>query len=276
MAQAISKAVRLGILTCIAAFATVNVTASVPEPEAIDIGLSVKWADRNLGAPSPLEEGGYFSFGEVEEKDYYHWDTYMYCYNGNLYSHVDFGVESLCGTEYDAAHVILGGNWRMPSVEEFLELVENCTIEHVNVEPLNYIRVTGPNGVYIDLPYTGTMSLDRVIHQNQDLAMWSGSFYVEEGDEDDFYYYINAPFFLGGNFIQDFINVYEGNPYFGLQIRPVYVETSSVESLSSSSKTIEAIYTIDGRKISENATDLPAGIYIYRYSDGSSKRHLAK
>lgn len=95
MSHAIKQAVRLGILNCIASFVSVNAIASVPEPEAIDLGLSVKWADRNLGAPSPLEEGAYYSFGEIEEKDYYDWNSYLYCYNGNWMSQFDFGVESL-------------------------------------------------------------------------------------------------------------------------------------------------------------------------------------
>ena len=274
MAQAISQAVRLGILTCIAAIASVDAVASVPEPEAVDLGLSVKWANCNLGASSPIGEGEYFAFGEVAQKDYYYWDSYLYCYNGNWMSQFDFGVESLCGTEYDAAHELLGGNWRLPSEEEFLELKDNCTFEYIAADPLNYVRLTGPNGAFIDLPFTGTMSLDRVINQNKDTAMWSGSYYVESGEEDGYYYWINGPFFFGADFKDHNPDVYEGNPYFGMQIRPVYAESTSVSSTESSSKTIEAVYSIDGRCISGEVGSLPSGVYIYRYSDGTSVRRL--
>ena len=276
MAHAINQAVRLGILTCIAAMVSVNAVASVPEPEAVDLGLSVKWANCNLGATSPIGEGEYFAFGEVAQKDYYNWDTYLYCYNGNWMSQFDFEVESLCGTEYDAAHELLGGNWRMPNEEECMELIDNCSVEYIPADPLNYMRLTGPNGASIEVPFTGTMSLDRVINQNKDTAMWSGSYYVESGEEDSYYYWINGPSFLGADFKDHNLNVYEGNPYFGMQIRPVYAESSSVSYPNTSSRTVEAVYSIEGRCISGDAASLPSGVYIYRYSDGSSSRHLVK
>ena len=44
----------------------------VPVPEAVDMGLSVKWASYNLGASSPEEFGEYYAWGEVTPKDYYY------------------------------------------------------------------------------------------------------------------------------------------------------------------------------------------------------------
>ena len=46
---------------------------------AVDLGLSVKWATCNVGASSPEEYGGYYAWGETEEKSYYDWSTYKYC-----------------------------------------------------------------------------------------------------------------------------------------------------------------------------------------------------
>ena len=37
--------------------------------EAVDLGLSVKWAACNIGASKPEEYGDYFAFGETESKD---------------------------------------------------------------------------------------------------------------------------------------------------------------------------------------------------------------
>ena len=43
----------------------------VSETEGVDLGLSVKWADCNVGASSPGEYGDYFAWGETETKDEY-------------------------------------------------------------------------------------------------------------------------------------------------------------------------------------------------------------
>lgn len=45
--------------------------------EAVDLGLSVKWATCNIGASNPEEYGDYFAFGETEPKDEYTEENYM-------------------------------------------------------------------------------------------------------------------------------------------------------------------------------------------------------
>ena len=47
--------------------------------EAVDLGLSVLWASCNVGAESPEEYGGYYAWGEIEEKAEYDWSTYKWC-----------------------------------------------------------------------------------------------------------------------------------------------------------------------------------------------------
>ena len=46
--------------------------------EAVDLGLSVKWASCNIGAESPEDLGGYYAWGETEEKTEYSWSTYRW------------------------------------------------------------------------------------------------------------------------------------------------------------------------------------------------------
>ena len=57
-----------------------SITFTVPQIvyEAVDLGLSVKWAACNVGAFSPWESGGYYAWGETEEKEIYDWNTYKY------------------------------------------------------------------------------------------------------------------------------------------------------------------------------------------------------
>lgn len=85
MTEAICNAVKLGIISCVVAFAPFCSYAGEPVPQAVDLGLSVKWADRNLGAASPLEAGDYYAFGETAAKDYYDWDTYIHCDDADMF-----------------------------------------------------------------------------------------------------------------------------------------------------------------------------------------------
>jgi hypothetical protein len=87
------------------------------------MGLSVKWATRNLGATSPEDYGDYFAWGETEPKEVYSWQTYQDDLR-NKYN-ID-GLTTLL-LEDDAAHVNWGDKWRIPSNEERNELIKNCT-----------------------------------------------------------------------------------------------------------------------------------------------------
>ena len=116
------------------------VTVVEPQvPETVDMGLSVKWASWNLGASRPENNGGYYSWGEIETKDSYNawWGNYKWC-NGSENTITKYCTTSDWGTidnktilekDDDAAAVNLGGSWRIPTKEEWLELInsENCT-----------------------------------------------------------------------------------------------------------------------------------------------------
>lgn len=96
-------------------------------PHAIDLGLpsGTMWACCNMGAKSPTEYGGYYAWGETEEKNYYGWNTYAYCDGSQATCH-NIGSD-IAGTQYDVAHVKWGSTWRMPTIEQFEELNTACT-----------------------------------------------------------------------------------------------------------------------------------------------------
>ena len=48
------------------------------KPEIVDLGLSVKWADRNLGAGNSYDWGDYFAWGETQSKATYFWNNYKF------------------------------------------------------------------------------------------------------------------------------------------------------------------------------------------------------
>ena len=128
-------------------------------PHVIDLGLEwSNWACCNIGASSPLEYGNYYAWGETAPKSVYTRDTYAY-YDHNTYSYTIVGNDpgpwyvGVDGTEYDAAVVNWGNNgWQMPSTSLQRELVEKCSREWTQLNGVNGILVTGPNGGQIFLP----------------------------------------------------------------------------------------------------------------------------
>jgi len=127
--------------------------------EAIDLGLpsGTKWASWNVGALKPEDFGGYYAWGETEEKDTYTWDNYQYGnynYEDDSSQIVDIGSD-IGGTDYDVAHLKWRGEWRLPSIEHINELRNNCTFEWTTLNGVNGCRFTGPNGNSIFLPATG-------------------------------------------------------------------------------------------------------------------------
>ena len=126
---------------------------TVTAGQAVDLGLSVYWASCNLGAEKPEEYGDYYAWGETKPKSSYTQQNYAY-YNSNTASYIDIGND-ISGTEYDAARVNLGSDWRMPTEGEMKELINNCNWEWSQVNGVNGYKVMGKNGNSIFLPASG-------------------------------------------------------------------------------------------------------------------------
>lgn len=85
--------------------------------KAIDLGLSVLWADRNAGGLNPDGEGNYYSWGELSQ-----WRC-----EASYYSHFPDPLKNICNhPDFDTALYACGKPWRMPSLSEFEELLEKC------------------------------------------------------------------------------------------------------------------------------------------------------
>ena len=179
--------------------------------EAVDLGLpsGIKWASCNVGATKPEEYGGYYAWGETEEKDDYSLETYLY-YNVSEFSYINIGLE-ISGTEYDVAHVKWGGNWRMPTETEIAELVENCTWTWTTYNGVNGQKVTGPNGNNIFLPAAGFCNGTN-IHQGVSGHAWSSTLWQRKLDNSD-------AFRLG--FQYGFASWSNSDRFVGLSVRPV-------------------------------------------------------
>jgi hypothetical protein len=143
-------------------------------PEAVDLGLSVKWASFNLGATKNVELGYYYAWGETKPyysnfgpfiwydgKDSgYDWPSYKWC-NGTSDQITKYYTDGLTQLESDddAAHVNLGGKWRTPTVDEWKELLAFCTFTWTSLEGRDGLLVTsnkpGYTHAFIFLPAAG-------------------------------------------------------------------------------------------------------------------------
>lgn len=150
-----------------------RVISTIPEVadekvlRAVDLGLSVKWANINVGARSSYEIGSYFAWGEISTKLDYKKGTYKHYKNGRYTligeeGEADNGNKyyNIGNTEYDAALKNLGGKWRMPTETECLELKNKCT--WIWSPSKSGYLVIGKNGNCIFLPATGCMSEKHV------------------------------------------------------------------------------------------------------------------
>ncbi|MBQ8424094.1 MAG: hypothetical protein IJY36_07570 [Coprobacter sp.] len=160
--------------------ATLLVNSEKPIHEAIDLGLSVKWAGWNIGAASPEEYGGYYAWGETEEKSDYTLANYKYWTDSNGNGDWDYDEfthigNNISGTQYDVAHVKWGGGWRMPTLEEIKELVNSCTWEWGTYKGVSGQYVTGPNGNSIFLPAAGYRGYGELYDEGTDGYYWSAA-----------------------------------------------------------------------------------------------------
>lgn len=139
---------------------------------AVDLGLSVKWASKNVGAENPERSGGYYAWGETQEKT---------CYDENSYEHqlktfyLDIGTD-ISGTEYDVAHTTMGGNWRMPTIKEYNELINKCSWTWTTRNGIAGYKVTGKNGNFIFLPATGIKEAYSTYFTGRSGFYWSSSY----------------------------------------------------------------------------------------------------
>ena len=125
-----------------------NEISNCGEPEAVDLGLSIRWANSNLGATFPQDYGDYYAYGEVAPKASYSWE------NWNCPE-----VLKLLG-DNDAATYQLGSGWRMPTKEEVTELLRECSWTLTTIGTSVGYRVVGKTGNSIFLPLTGAWSSD--------------------------------------------------------------------------------------------------------------------
>ena len=219
-------------------------------PHMIDLGLpsKTKWACCNVDADKPEDKGGYFSWGETNEKATYNWTTYTLC-EGSPSTCQNIGSE-ISGKQYDVAHVKWGGSWVMPSIDEIKELIDNCFSSFTSMNGVKgQMFLSKNNGVTIFLPATALHYVGEI-----------GQYWSSTQEPSDLKWAYGLYFFPNTLYWDYFSHAV------GLTVRPVVSGTNSIHLLESSSDiSNQTIYNIYGIKVADNYTNmntLPSGMYI--------------
>ena len=176
---------------------------------AVDLGLSVLWADCNVGGDSESPIGGLYGWADPSgEKTSQNVKDYLEI-AGGLYVKTP---QNISGTQYDIATAKWGKEWRMPSKEDWQELVEKCKWTKEKAFHVNGYRVEGPNGNSIFLPNTGIRFGEAI--SNTDAGYYWTSEMAQGDRECACYYYFNGEKY---NDIVSTINYV----YSGRAVRPV-------------------------------------------------------
>jgi hypothetical protein len=187
--------------------------------EYVDLGLSVKWATCNVGASKPEDYGDYFAWGETSPKSTYNWSTYKWC-NNSYNSLTKYCTSSSYGTvdnktqldlSDDAARVNWGGNWRMPTHDEFTELRTKCTWSEITQNGVYGYKVTSKtNGRSIFLPEAGYWANSSLGYAGSSGVYWSSSLYTDYPSSARYVYFNSSS--VGWNY---------DDRYCGQSVRPV-------------------------------------------------------
>ena len=193
--------------------------------DAVDLGLSVKWATCNIGALTPEEYGDYFAWGETSPKNEYSWSNYKFRLSGDAYNNVQFSKYNCTEgrgivdnkTELDlsddAAHENWGGGWRMPTYDEAWELIDNCVFVETTYNGIQGVLITGKNGNSIFLPAAGDRWDANPPSYDAGCFYWTASLCLYDGPRCayDLYHYRGSSYLGCSNY----------GRVVGLPIRPV-------------------------------------------------------
>ena len=210
--------------------------------EAVDLGLSVKWASFNIGATAPEECGDYFAWGETKpyyevgyaqstqpvwregKEEGYSWTSYSY---GDSNGVTAIDANNILSLDVDAASVNCGGLWRIPTVYELRELCnpDNCswtrTTWHGTVGYRVTSKIDGYRGNFIFIPAAGFRYSVGIYRVDEDFFLWSSV--VDFDSHFNAYYLYSLSGAVGWKSI---------NRYRGYSIRPVYGQLVRVTNLA--------------------------------------------
>ena len=218
--------------------------------KAVDLGLSVLWANCNLGAKSPEAYGGYFGWGDptgllwdgngiYRQAGVFVWDTNNY---GGMNPPTEIG-----GTILDVVTTHWGIGWHTPSAFEARELRTKCEWKLRSQDGRNWYEVIGPNGNSIIIPLAGiygiiphkgySFLMEGPLHTNSVGFYWTSTICDTPGTSATRGYAVDqgvatAWTFVFGSYHEEWQGVSWFNEHlraFHMPIRPVYAKPGDIQ-----------------------------------------------
>ncbi len=172
------------------------------EIKAIDLALPSRtlWGDANVGAKTRNDYGVLYAWGETSSKNDYSENYYD---AKRIAKHINIvGLPSFdAATHYNT-------QWQLPTISQFVELVEKCLWTWENRNGVNGYLVTGSNGNTIFLPAAGWSNSLNPSYVGVYGYYWTGERIADS--------YAKQLLFSKGE-----IKVGNGYLYYGRCIRPV-------------------------------------------------------
>ncbi len=193
------------------------ITISAQTNEFADLGLSVKWAYKNVGAMSPDGFGSYIAYGELSEQSNgrYDYSSYKWYKNGQYTKYCFDSSKGIVDNKYildeeDDLATSLGEQWRSPTVEEWKELIQNCEWKQGYVNNVKGYYVCN-NGDSIFLPAAGAAYEGGFVYKGRYLFYSSAS--LDSTDMENYMVMTD---------VMDIIETGGNGRIIGVPIRPVW------------------------------------------------------
>ncbi len=153
-------------------------------PEAVDLGLSVKWASFNVGAKDEGSYGGLYCWADTTGTNHSLDGIFLefHDYEGHVkctWSSVHYGgtspMNDISGRACDVATYKWGSEWRIPTKGEMQELLSQCKWEESTMGTVRGWRVTGPSGKSIFMPAAGLREGDSNDYRGSAAYYWTST-----------------------------------------------------------------------------------------------------
>ncbi len=250
--------------------------------QPVDLGLSVKWAQCNIGANRPEEYGSYHSWGATAQ-----WTAAMitcpYLRSFSWTSQKDEAVDA-DGRLYqtrDPANQLLGNNWRLPTEKECQELIDRCSAEEITLNGHEgYLFISKKQGYtdkWLFMPYTGACwaGIYADPSKERDAEYWTSminstaiyNYYAYETARTLFISHTNNYY---GPSVHDSV-IESGNP-----IRPVYSEEFYFDVIVTDIKSNQCLVTVGTNSSDTYFVAVVPGSYYNQYGAATLCQALIK
>ena len=220
----------------------------VPVPnDCVDLGLAsgLLWAKYNMGTTKPTELGDHYAWAEISTKKKYVGETYKHYKWGEydlkrIKKYNEEDGKTVIDPDDDAARANLGVGYRIPTQEDWKELIDDCRwepefitlpeiLDPSQTKAIARWKVTGPSGNYIILPMTGGFEFDGwygPYKNDKNTYYTTANLYPAEKSPDDKKYHevvaLTWPFFAEPDGSVKYPWLASTNRVFGIVIRPVF------------------------------------------------------